>query len=169
MTDELEQANTDPQAVEAFIQAALNGNPEQLESLLKDGVGCNVADPDGHTALMLAAYNGHTEIVRFLIKHGAAINQKDLLDQTALHFGATGPFPETVRLLLENGADPDVVDSEEHFSPLMYAAAEGNMEVVKVLIEYGADTHLKDVDGDDAATFAARSGHLEVAEYLNLK
>jgi ankyrin repeat protein len=48
----------------------------------------------------------------------------------------------------------------------MHAAAEGNLEVVKVLIKYGAEISLKDVDGDDAATFAAQSGHMQVVEYL---
>ncbi len=59
------------------------------------------------------------------------------------------------------------MDSDEHFSPLMHAAAEGQLEVVKVLIAYGADRSLKDVDGDDAASFAAQSGHMHVVEYLN--
>jgi ankyrin repeat protein len=49
----------------------------------------------------------------------------------------------------------------------MHAAAEGHLEVVKVLIAYGADRSLKDVDGDDAASFAAQSGHMHVVEYLN--
>jgi ankyrin repeat protein len=48
----------------------------------------------------------------------------------------------------------------------MHAAAEGNLEVVKVLIKYGADRNLKDADGDDAGTFATQNGHLQVVEYL---
>jgi ankyrin repeat protein len=49
----------------------------------------------------------------------------------------------------------------------MHAAAEGNLDVVKVLIANGADRSLKDVDGDDAASFAAQAGHMQVVEYLN--
>jgi ankyrin repeat protein len=48
----------------------------------------------------------------------------------------------------------------------MHAAAEGNLEVLKVLLSYGADPSLKDIDGDDAATFAQQSGHTQVVEYL---
>jgi ankyrin repeat protein len=59
------------------------------------------------------------------------------------------------------------VDSDEHFSPLMHAAAEGHLDVVKVLIAHGADRSLKDVDGDDAVSFATKAGHMQVAEYLN--
>ena len=45
----------------------------------------------------------------------------------------------------------------------------GHLEVVKVLIAYEADTSLKDVDGDDAASFAAQAGHSRVVEYLKEK
>jgi ankyrin repeat protein len=72
-----------------------------------------------------------------------------------------------VQILLDRGATPNAVDSEEHFSPLMHAAAEGNLEVVRVLIANGADKSLKDIDGDDAAAFAAQNGHLQVVEYLS--
>jgi ankyrin repeat protein len=82
-------------------------------------------------------------------------------------YAATGPFPETVRILLDKGAEPNVVDSDEHFSPLMHAAAEGNLDVVKILMEAGSNATLQDVDGDNAAAFARQSGHIEVANYLD--
>ena len=40
-------------------------------------------------------------------------------------------------------------------------------EVVKVLTAHGADRSLRDIDGDDAASFAAQQGHIQVVEYLN--
>jgi ankyrin repeat protein len=168
MTNEVIQVQPDSLAEEAFRQAAHDGDTEKVKAFLKQGVQCNVTDQDGHTALMFAAFNGHSEIVLSLLEAGAAIDQRDYLDRTALLYGSTGPFPETVKILLDNGADPNKVDSEEHFSPLMHAAAEGHLEVVKVLIQYGADKFLKDEDGDDAATFAAQSGHMQVVEFLKL-
>ena len=101
-----------------------------------------------------------------MLNAGAEVDQRNNLDQTALLYASTGPFPETVKILLDRGADPNSVDSNEHFSPLMHAAAEGHLEVVKVLISYGADRSLLDVDGDDAASFAAQSGHIQVVDYL---
>ena len=127
---------------------------------------CDADDQDGHTALMFAAYNGHSEIVLYLLDAGAGINQVDYMGRTALLYGSTGPFPETVKILLDRGADPNMVDSDEHFTALMHAAAEGHLEVVKVLIAHGADRSLMDVDGDDAASFAAQSGHMHGVEFL---
>jgi ankyrin repeat protein len=167
MTDEIVQVQIGPAEQEAFRQAAHDGDLEKVKTLQKQGVAYDVVDQDGHTALMFAAFNGHSEIVIFLLDAGAEINLRDYLDRTALLYASTGPFPETVKILLDRGADPNVVDSDEHFSPLMHAAAEGHLDVVKVLIANGADKSLKDVDGDDASSFATQGGHMKVAEYLN--
>jgi hypothetical protein len=168
MTDEL-HAGVKPGPAEemAFRQAAHDGELEQVKAFLEQGIHYNAVDEGGQTALMYAAFNGHSEIVLLLIEAGAEIDQRDGLNRTALLYGSTGPFPGTVKILLDRGADPNVVDSDEHFSPLMHAAAEGHLEVVKVLIAYKADPSLKDVDGDDAASFALQAGHMQVVEYLN--
>jgi len=166
MTDELSGVQPGPLEEESFRQAALEGDLDKVQLLLKQRVKCDVSDQEGHTALMFAAYNGHSEIILALLDAGAEVDQKDLMDRTALLYGATGPFPETVKILLDHGADPNQVDSDEHFSPLMHAAAEGNLEVVKVLLDHGAKKALKDVDGDDASSFAAQAGHGHVVEYL---
>ncbi len=168
MTDEIVQVQIGPAEEEAFRVAAHDGQLEQVRSMRKLGVSCDAVDQSGATALMFAAFNGHSEVVVFLLDEGAGIDKRDYMDRTALLYASTGPYPETVKILLDRGADPNIVDSDEHFSPLMHAAAEGQLEVVKVLIAYGADRSLKDVDGDDAVSFAAQSGHMHVVEYLNL-
>ncbi len=133
------------------------------------GVTEDAIDPDGHTALMFAAFNGHSEILLDLLEAGAVVDQRDPMGRTALLYGSTGPFPEAVKILLDKGADPNVVDSDEHFTPLMHAAAEGNLEVVKILMSNGADQTLKDIDGDNAAYFAQQAGHTTVVEFLQGK
>jgi ankyrin repeat protein len=151
---------------EALLQAALDGNREEVGRLLAAGTTADATDQEGHTPLMLAAFNGHSSIVLELINHGAEVDRREFLGRTALLYASTGPFPETVKILLDKGAEPNIVDSGEHFSPLMHAAAEGNLDVVKILVEYGADPGLRDKDGDNAESFARQAGHLEVANYL---
>ncbi len=168
MTDDLAKVQVDTAMEEAFREAAFEGELEQVKTLLKQGVKCNAVDQEGHTALMFAAFNGHSNVVGYLIENGAVLDQRDIMDRTALLYGATGPFPEAVKILLDKGANPNALDSNEHFSPLMHAAAEGHLEVVKLLLKYGADRSLKDIDGDDASTFALQAGHMHVVEYLKL-
>ena len=154
------------EAEELLRQSSLDGDLEKVKESLEAGAGVNAVDMEGHTALMFAAFNGHSEIVLELLQQEASLDRRDVFGRTALPYAATGPFPETVRILLDKGAEPNVVDSEEHFSPLMHAAAEGNLDVVKILLEAGADPILTDVDGDDAASFARQSGHHAVADHL---
>ena len=142
---------------------------ELVKQLIQKKVNLNAIDQDGRTALMLAGYNGHTELVRILLDKGARVNIRDGSGRTALLFTATGPFPKTVELLLERKADPNIVDNQERFSALMHAAAEGHIEVVKILLDHEADARLKDIDGDTAESFARQNGHTELADLLKEK
>jgi ankyrin repeat protein len=154
------------EAEDLMRQSSLEGDLAKVKESIEAGADVNAVDAEGHTALMFAAFNGHSGIVLELLGAGAGVDRRDMMGRTALLYASTGPFPETVRILLDKGAKPNVVDSDEHFSPLMHAAAEGNMDVVKILLEAGADPALKDVDGDDAATFARQSGHQAVTDHL---
>jgi len=127
-------------AADALREAALSGDLQEVKKLLASGIPADVADPDGRTPLMLSAFNGHSSIVLELIGRDAAVDQKDLEGRT--------------------------VDSGEHFTSLMHAAAEGHLEVVKLLVEYGADPALRDVDNDSAESFALQAGHKAVVDYL---
>ena len=148
-------------------QAALNGNKEEVTRLLEEDLNVDSKDPDGRTALMYASFNGYTEIVRELLTIGSEVNMRDNYGRTPLMFASSGQFPETVKLLLQNKAEPNMADGEEHFTALMYAAAEGHLEVVKLLLDNNADPTLKDIDGDDAVTFALNNGHKEVAALIS--
>ena len=58
--------------------------------------------------------------------------------RTALHFGVH--HPEIVRALLERGADPNVRDQGDNAMPLHFAAERGDVDVIRLLVEHGADT-----------------------------
>jgi ankyrin repeat protein len=156
-------------ATQAFFDAALNGDIQTVESELAAGVDVNAASLNGQnqTVLMLAAYNGHTELVEALIDRGGKVNHLDSVNRTALMYCSSGPFPGTVQLLIAKGANVNLVDNNEGWTALMFAAAEGLGPNVKILLENGADTAPKDIDGDTAASFAAKNGHQQVADMIN--
>ncbi len=156
----------DPVSEDQLRQAAYEGDQSMVRELLGQGVNVNAVDAEGRTALVFAAFNGHLEILQDLLKAGAVVDVRESMGRTPLMYASTGPFPESVLLLLENGADPNAVDSDEHFTAIMHAAAEGHLEVVKILIDHGADHTLTDIDGDNAASFARQNGHSQVVEYL---
>lgn len=157
---------SDPEKELALQEAALSGDGAIVDKLIEDGINVNASDTENRTALMYAAFNGHTEIVRSLLKAGAEVSLRDVAGRTALLYASTGPFPETVKLLLDHNADPNIKDAAESFTPVMHAAAEGQVEVVRILLEYGADPTMRDIDGETAYQFAVTNGHTEVAELL---
>ena len=50
------------------------------------------------------------------------------------------------QLLLDAGADVNMIDGNEHFTALMWAAAEGQAENVQLLLEHGAEVLGLDLD-----------------------
>lgn len=164
-------AQEEANAISAISDASLldpanRGDFKMVEDLLNKGADVNQADQDGRTSLMYAAYNGDTATVKMLLEHKAFVDIPDVNGRTALMFAASGPFPEVVQLLLDYQADPNKADYVEHFTALMYAASEGQLDVVRVLVEHHADPALKDIDGDNALSFARKNGHSEVVKFL---
>ena len=156
----------------AFFDAAMKGAIVSVKAAIKSGVDVNSQNPDKQTAIMLAAFDGHTDTVRFLIESGANVNNLDGNGRTALMFAASGNNPGgdnagTVKLLLDNKAKVDVGDKVENFTALMFAAAEGQLKNVKLLLEYKADWKIVDVDGDTARKFAVNNGHTDVVKMID--
>ena len=78
----------------------------------------------------------------------------------AVH-GRTG---ELARALLEAGADKD--DEAKNGSPLICAASHGDADVVRVLLDAGADVELTDNPPETALRLAAAFGQPEVVDLL---
>ena len=149
-----------------IFQASLEGNIQIVQNAVNMGFDPNTVDENKRTALMLSAYNGHTDIVQFLIDQGTNVNLTDEMDRTALMYASTGPFLNTVVALLKAGAKPNMTDNEENWTAAMMAAAEGQLDVLKTLVSYGADLKMVDVDGESSLDFANSKGHSAVVEYI---
>ncbi len=154
-------------ATPEFFDNAAKGNTMAVEKALLGGVDVNSQNPEKRTALMFAAFDGHISTVKLLFTHGAGVNLKDNIGRDALMYAATGPNNSTVKLLLQKGADVNAADLQEKWTALMYAAAEGQIEVVRTLLESKADPTLKDDDGDTARSFAIKNRHTNVVQLID--
>jgi hypothetical protein len=114
-----------------------------------------------NTALRAGASFGFEKFVQLELEMGADSHiVAGHHEETALHLAAKGDHTGVVRLLLQYGADVDA-RSNSGKTPLFYAIAQGEVEVVKVLLANGANTQ-----GQDAANIISRGIHLTAA-YLN--
>jgi len=150
----------------ALIQSAYDGKLAEVEVLVAKGVSVNLVDKKKRTLLMLAAYNGHTSVVEFLYGKGADINAKDSGGQTALFYTSKRSFNETAEFLVKNGAEVNVQSKKKGVTALMIAAALGNVKMVRLLLDNGADPALHDNFGATAEVIAQKKGHSAVVDLL---
>ena len=104
------------------------------------------------SALMLASLRGYIDVCKDLIARNADVNKPGW---TPLHYAATGGHSSIVELLLDNHAYIDAT-SPNASTPLMLAAKYGTIDVVKQLLEAGADPLLKNGLGLTAIDFATQ-------------
>ncbi|XP_071107805.1 ankyrin repeat domain-containing protein 17-like isoform X5 [Haliotis cracherodii] len=143
--------------------AACGGHVELAALLIERGANIEEVNDEGYTPLMEAAREGHDEMVALLLSHDADINaQTEETQETALTLACCGGFLEVADFLIKAGADIELGCS----TPLMEAAQEGHLELVKYLLDHNANVHAQTGTGDTALTYACENGHTDVAELL---
>jgi ankyrin repeat protein len=169
---------------EDALSAALGRYPERAAE--RNG--------DGLSPVLYALYNGKSELVEPLLEanppldvfDAAAVGRtrglEELLDGepelvtswssdgfTPLHLAAFFGQEEAAKILLERGADVNLVarHTSLHVAPLHSAAAGGfHPEIVKLLLEHGADPNAAQDGGFTPLHSAAQNDHREVVEAL---
>ena len=163
-----------------------------IRTLVESGSDIDERDPDGCTALHLAIGEGNREVAAFLLQHGATVGLRDFGGLTTLHWAilsddvamlglasdievdavdhdgrtplswaASQDAANSVSWLLSHGADPNFGD-KGGWTPLHHAAVTGHVNVLIDLLEAGARTEARSVDGENALDLAVRLGQSEV-------
>jgi ankyrin repeat protein len=149
---------------------ALAGRHFQLAQILHRN-GSSVA-PRGYsynTPLHAAAYYGDLEMVQILLEYGVDVNTQNDAGCTPLDFASRNGHrndSRVVQLLIEHGADPNTRASRSGFAPLHRASENGRIEVVRVLIEHGANVEVQDKYGRTPLNVASGSQREEILELL---
>ena len=190
LVDRLIRAGADAKAVTRYGVTAMslaceNGSAPVVERLLKAGISANATGRLGETALHLCARTGDPDAVKVLVSHGASVDTiENWRGQTPLMWAAAEGHAAAMRVLIEAGADVNARSSivvwerqrtEEPrdkwlppggLTPLLFAARDGRVEGVKVLLAAGADPNVVDPDRHTAAILALMNGHLDVVRVL---
>jgi len=103
--------------------------------------------------------------IQFLLQNGAAPNGEILL------LTVERQRFDLAKQFIEAGADVNyryslTRNDADGMTPLLYASKWGNLEIVKLLVEKGANVNIKAVNGDTALAIARKNNNDEIYNYL---
>ncbi|XP_009979843.1 PREDICTED: ankyrin repeat and SOCS box protein 11 isoform X2 [Tauraco erythrolophus] len=179
-----------------IAQACLGGHVACAKVLLENGARVNAVTIDGITPLFNACCSGsaacvnmllefgaktqlrshlpspiheavkrgHRECMEILLAHEVDIDQEDLQHGTPLYVACTYQRTDCVKKLLELGANVNV--GKRLDTPLHAAARKSSVEVVVLLIDYGANSKCRNAELKCALDLAIPNSKVEQALLL---
>ena len=181
--------------VAPLSRAAVDNDTEKIKKLVAEGTNVNELDKTAYiyfTALWCAVDSCNHEAVKTLLELGAdpnincsyygysqSINSYGYTSLGSYRFNGSPLMAAVleedttiVEMLLKAGADPRAiaeeapVESSPGMDPLGYGAMNGNLDVAKLLLSYGADANLKYPNNFKAVYEAMARGYLDYAVLL---
>ncbi|XP_072034633.1 uncharacterized protein [Amphiura filiformis] len=150
-------------------RSAMYNRVDTILLLIRQGLYLDSKDEDNFTPLLCAAWKGQTEAGKALLRYGADIRVLDMEMKSCLHWAVEMQHLEFAKMLFEHGHGGEELlnwkDRGEQTS-LHYAAEVGNVEVLNVLLQNGAEVVVKDVEEKTPLHIASEYGHLECVESL---
>ncbi|XP_037549233.1 histone-lysine N-methyltransferase EHMT2 [Nematolebias whitei] len=150
----------------ALHAAAQRGLLEVCYMLVQAGANVDAKDKDLRTPLLEAIINNHIDVARYLIQNGACVYHVEDDGYTGLHHAAKFGNLEIVKMLLETGqVDVNAQDSGG-WTPIIWAAEHKHVEVIKTLLNRGADVTINDKELNVCLHWAAYAGNVDIAEMV---
>jgi len=185
------QREPDGGELTSLVYAARAGSIDAARVLLDAGADVNQTTRYGWSALLAATQNQNYQMAKFLIERGADVNLANKGGWTPLYLATDnrniegGDYPtrtadmdslEYIKLLLDKGADPNarMVESSETrtvftnqwldengATAFLRASQSGDITLMRLLLEHGADPHLNTALGVTPLAVAAGIGWVE--------
>ncbi|RMG95704.1 MAG: hypothetical protein D6705_12990 [Deltaproteobacteria bacterium] len=162
----LRRAGAEVAAQELLVAAAAGGLVDEVRRLIEAGTRPDASGCTGRTALAEAAAAGHGDVVDALLVHDADPNRVTGEGFAPLHLAAMGGHASVAARLIEAGARLDEPCEPEGRTALAWAAAEGHLAVVDLLLGRGADPNAADREGHTPLHLAAEAGAASVVRRL---
>lgn len=170
----------------ALIWSAMNGMKAATTALLNSLADANLCDLQGRTALMWGARHGHLEVIEVLLGTGQNLSRVDKdglsvidhaqeqLELRSMLFAALKANQDLMEAAARNdlagvsaaiqaGAQLNIRDADG-WTPLMWAALHGQIDMVVLMVRHGANPNLLDDQGQEIQTLCYQ--HLSVGETL---
>jgi len=153
------------------LLAATHADAVDVASLLiRRGADVNAKDDIDDSPYLYAAAEGRVEILKMTLAAGADLASTNRYGGTGLIPAAHHGHPDVVRILLETDIDVDHVNNLG-WTALLEAVVLGNggpvhQEIIRLLLEGGADPAIADRDGRTPLDHARARGQTAVVRIL---
>jgi ankyrin repeat protein len=147
------QGANNPSFTKALISAVRGGKSTIVESLLDRGVSPDTGTDEN--AIIIATMNNDIVTLTLLLAFRGNPDSVDGRGRPALVHGAWGRY-DPAKVLLEWGANPNI-DTDD-WTPLPWALDGNKLEMVQLMMLYGADPNHAGTNGDTPLVYACSKG-----------
>ena len=154
----------------ALIAAAYRNDLAIADVLIQAGADVNVQDNTQQSAYLISTSDGYLDLLKRTLQAGANVHSKDSYNGTGLIRAADRGHVEIIQELLKTDIVIDHVNNLG-WTALLEAIILGDggprhTEVVRLLVEAGADVNLADGNGVTPLAHARQRGHTQMIEIL---
>eukprot|EP00919_Chromeraceae_sp_WS-2016_P008101 GHVR01019171.1.p1 GENE.GHVR01019171.1~~GHVR01019171.1.p1 ORF type:complete len:418 (+),score=38.73 GHVR01019171.1:124-1377(+) len=143
-----------------LFNAVSSGNVAMVEYLYGQRAEHKCLHKGSRNLLHIAIPSQNVEVVKFLVEKGVKVNHPDMYGDTPLQLACLYENCDIVKLLAKRGANcRDPVG-------LSAAVIGGNLQIVKWLVEGGADVKHVYENGETVLNMAVREHHFELVKFL---
>ncbi|KAH8810177.1 ankyrin repeat-containing domain protein, partial [Flagelloscypha sp. PMI_526] len=146
--------------------ACEQGSAKVVKALLAEGVNPN--DWEGTSPLLTACVKRNLKIVKLLLQSDFDFTQNAQFPHSPLLIACGSGDTDIVQHLLEAGFDANLRASSHGETSLHLASQFGRVEIVRLLLEYGARTNEIDSKMRSPLDVARQYSHWEVVDILQL-
>jgi ankyrin repeat protein len=161
------EATGNENSMTPLLCASAAGHLPIVELLAKKKASPKSLDKKKASALHLAASKGHVEVAEYLLAWKISVHDTDINGLTPLHVAVIGSHFSAVDFLLRRHS---AVNSKcrEGWTPLHYACSSHNPDLVRLLINAGAESQAQIAgDGRRPIHIAVANGSVQIIEILH--
>ncbi len=151
--------------MQKWIEILKNNDFIAVKQYIKNGADVNEENENGESVLAYAIRSHcDDDLLNLLIENGANIYDFDNEGVSIFDMAITYNNLYMYKHILESGIDVNKTNRRSGFTPLMCAACYGRVEIVKSLLDNGADKNTLDSRGFSALDFARKMNKKSVLD-----
>lgn len=140
----------------------------EVRNLIRQGTNVNIKNLNGSTPLHIACIRGNVEMIELLIKSGADVRALDNEGDTPLTKLQNDIFTMScaISYIIDRGDDVNIIKDAEGDTFLHWACSHGYLDLVRKLVEHGAQLNVTNRRGQTPLDLAKDTRRDTIVNYL---